>query len=573
MFWESRQSRIAREAADPQARVNKYEAATTAVIEQLGTFLAEWRSSSRDLCLRAERTDGGWNGRAYNRLVTRSRDMDMTAHFRFLIDTNVFIPVEPTATEHVEALTAPIADLERLIHETRNELLVHPELYRDIGRDRDPERRHLRLVLANKYARLRRPPAVSVVEPVLGVVDPSSHHWIDHHLLAALAGGAVDFLVTEDSGIHRKAAQLGLEDRVLTVADALEMVLRLYVAVPPALPAVRKVDGRGLDPRDPVFASIRRDYEGFDAWLEKVRAENRAAWIIDGSSGGYGGVCIVKDESPGTYGMYGSVLKVCTFKVSDAHEGYRYGELLLKALFDYAEANSHDWLYLTVLPEPDKQYLIGYVKEFGFEYRGRTENDRELVLVKPRRFTESDLASLSPLAFHVKFGPPAVKWEGCGAFIVPIRPEFHDRLFPEADPQMNLFSGSEPHGNAIRKAYLSKANISLLQPGDLLYFYESRGGLGVTTAGVVEEVFSLSDPQGIVRAVGKRTLYSFDEIVKLAAEASAGVLAVNFRQAKVLDGPVGLSQLVANGVVAAAPQSIQTVPKEGARWLAIRTFQ
>jgi len=496
----------------------------------------------------------------------------MTAHFTFLIDTNVFIPVEPTAPEHVEALTAPIADFERLVHETHNELLVHPELYRDITRDKDEARRHVRLLLANKYPRLRKPPSVSEVEPTLGAVEPTSHDWIDHHLLAALVHGAVDFLVTEDGGIHTKAARLRVEDRVLTVADALEMVRRLYVAVPPAPPAVRKVDGRALDASDPVFATLRRDYDGFDAWLDKVRRENRAAWVIEGASAGYGGICIVNDERPGTYGLYGSVLKVCTFKVSDAHGGYRYGELLLKALFDYAEANSYDWLYLTVLPEADKQYLIDYLKEFGFEYHGRTGDDREWVLVKPRRFTEPDLANLAPLAFHVKFGPPAASWQNCGAFIVPIKPEFHDRLFPEADPQMNLFSGVEPHGNAIRKAYLSKASIGLLQPGDLLYFYESRGGLGVTTVGVVEEVFLLSEPQDIVRAVGKRTLYTFDEIVRLASEASGGILAINFRQAKVLDSPVGLATLIRNGVASAAPQSIQTIPKEGARWLALQTF-
>ena len=496
----------------------------------------------------------------------------MASRFVFLIDTNVFIPVEPTACEHVEALTQPIADLERLIRSTENDLVVHPELFRDIGRDRDRARQRLRTILATKYPRLKRPPTPSeTVEPTLGRVPESSHDWIDHHLLAAVVAGAVDFLVTEDGTMHLKARRLSVAERVLKVADALEMVRRLYESVPPTPPAVEKVDGRRLDTSDSIFNSLRCDYPGFDGWLAKVQRENRPAWAIIEPEDGYAGLCIVKEEVPDTYGMFDHVLKICTFKVSDRHEGYRFGELLLKALFDYAEANAYDWLYLTALP--DKSFLLEYLADFGFEQRGYTEDGREIVLAKKRRYSRGDLEHLNAYSFHIRFGPPAAKWEGTPAFIVPIQPVYHERLFPEADPQVNLFSGHEPHGNAIRKAYLSRSNISLLQPGDLLYFYESRGGIGVSTAGVVEAVHLLSDPREIVRVVGKRTLYTFDEITRLTSGANPDVLAINFRQARVLDRPLKLDELVRNGVVTAAPQSIQTIPQRGASWIAQQTFQ
>lgn len=489
----------------------------------------------------------------------------MTGPLKFLIDTNVFIPVEPASREHLEALSEPIAELERLIHQSGNELLVHPELYRDIGRDNDEDRRHVRLVLANKYARLRQPPPMSeYVAATLGVVAEDTHDWIDHCLLNAVSEGAVDFLVTEDVGMHAKAARLDVGGRVLKVADALEMVHRLYETVPPAPPAVEKVDGACLSPDDPIFASLRADYASFDEWFEKVQHENRSAWVISPRGESYAAVCIVSEKRPGTHGMYGSVLKVCTFKVSDAHEGYRFGELLLKALFDYAEANGFDWLYLTVLP--DKQFLIDYLPEFGFRQRGQTD-DGQLVLAKHRSPSVGEAELLDPYTFHVLFGPPAVKWESAGAFIVPIQPQYHTRLFPEADPQLSLFSGNEPHGNAIRKAYLCRSGIRRLQRGDLLYFYESRGGLGVTVLGVVEEVHCLSDPQDIVRAVGKRTLYRADEIAKLA-EDDHEVLAINFRQARLIVPTLSLDELLAHGVVAAPPQSIQSIGKEGAVWLA-----
>ncbi len=496
----------------------------------------------------------------------------MASRLVFLIDTNVFIPAEPTACEHVEALTQPIADLERLIHSTGNSLAVHPELFRDIGRDRNEERARLRTILATKYPRLKRPPAPSeTVEFTLGRVPESSHDWIDHHLLAAVVAGAVDFLVTEDSGIHLKARRLNVAERVLKVADALEMVRRLYESVPPTPPAVEKVDGRALDSDDDIFAGLRCDYPGFDKWLAKVQEENRPAWVIVEPEDGYAGLCIVKEEVPDTYGMFDHVLKICTFKVSERHEGYRFGELLLKALFDYAEANAYDWLYLTALPE--KGFLREYLADFGFANRGYTNDGREIILAKQRRYSRADLDHLDAYSFHVKFGPPAVKWDDVPAYIVPIQPVYHERLFPEADPQVNLFSGHEPHGNAIRKAYLSKSHISLLKPGDLLYFYESRGGIGVSTAGVVEAVHLLSDPRDIVRAVGKRTLYTFDEIARMASDDDSVVLTINFRQARVLDRPLKLDELLRNGVVAAAPQSIQTIPQRGAHWIAQQTFQ
>ncbi len=496
----------------------------------------------------------------------------MTKPLVFLIDTNVFIAAEPTACDQVEALVQPIAELERLVRETRNDLVVHPEMFRDIRRDRDAARKSLRLTLADKYPRLKNPPTPSEsIEAVLGRVEQSTHDWIDHSLLASLSSGLADFLVTEDDRVHAKGARLGLADRILKVVDALEMVRRLYESVPPPPPAVQKVGGRALDLRDPIFDSLRCDYPNFDSWFPKVRLENRAAWIVAGEGEGYAALCIVKAELPGTLGLFGSVLKVCTFKVSELHEGNRLGELLLKALFDYARANHYDWLYLTVFP--DKAVLVRMLEDFGFEQITDDHAGQELVLAKHLAFSSADFNELDPYAFHVKFGPPAAKWQDTPAYIVPIRPEYHHRLFPEADSQTSLFPGREAQGNAIRKAYLSRSSISSLQRGDLLYFYESQRGLGVTTAGVVEEVNFSSDCREIIRIVGKRTLYTYDEIAEMAPGDGTRVLVILFRQATVLAKSLSLRDLVRNSVVSAAPQSIQRIRSGGAAWIGSQVFQ
>jgi hypothetical protein len=46
---------------------------------------------------------------------------------KFLIDTNVLIPLEPTAPEQVEAMTEPALGLLRSIEEAGYQLFIHPE--------------------------------------------------------------------------------------------------------------------------------------------------------------------------------------------------------------------------------------------------------------------------------------------------------------------------------------------------------------------------------------------------------------------------------------------------------------
>ena len=72
----------------------------------------------------------------------------------------------------------------------------------------------MRSTLLGKYPTLPDPPSLDHVNSVLGPVASDSHHSVDHQLLAALLADAVDVLITEDVGIHRKAKRLLLQHRV-----------------------------------------------------------------------------------------------------------------------------------------------------------------------------------------------------------------------------------------------------------------------------------------------------------------------------------------------------------------------
>jgi GNAT superfamily N-acetyltransferase len=480
---------------------------------------------------------------------------------KFLIDTNVLIPLEPAAPEQVEAMTEPALGLLRSIEEAGYQLLVHPDTMTDIGRDHEDARRRLREMLFKKYLPLPAPPPIPEEwEQRLGRPSVGTNDWVDHRLLAAVRANAVSVLVTEDRRLHKKAERVGLKHRVATIGDALALVqgLRHRFAQPP--PAVEFTYAHDVDVGDPFFDSLRGDYDGFDDWLRKCQEEHRRCWVVRAQGRRLAALCLIKDEVK-ALGLEGKLLKLCTFKVSPEHRGRRLGELLLKSVFEYASLNRHDFIYVTAFEKQGE--LVSLFEEFGFHEHGRSDSS-ELVLVKQLRQASNE-SGLSPLEFHVRYGPPSMRFAE-PAFVVPIEPRFHHLLFPDADDQLGLQAGSHPFGNGLRKAYLCKAPIRQIGPGAPLLFYLSHSKKAVTVVGVAEETLVSRDAEEIASNVGKRTVYSMREIEEFCS--SGEVLAIFFRQAmRVEPKPISLTELVQNGVLRAAPQSIVTVQQGGSEWL------
>lgn len=485
---------------------------------------------------------------------------------KFLIDTNIFIPLEPTSAACVEESASAAARLARLAAEGRHQLYVHPLSLEDLDRDEDTARRRLRRLLFSKYPSLPAPPPVSAeLQSVIGTAASGTNDWVDNHLLAALMADAVDYVVTEDRRLRNKASRLGLQLRVATLAEAISVVQDLFDVAPPPPPAVQGVKAHQLRTEDPIFNSFRADYPLFDSWLAKCKREHRDAWIIQVDPPRLAAVCIVKPERSGEFDLEGKLLKICSFKVADEYNGFRFGELLLKTVFAYAEKNRYDWLYMTVFEKHGG--LISLLEEFGFRATGRRGRDGDLMFAKPMKPAAAEMDAMEPLEFNVRYGPSGIKFLGVPAFLVPIKPEYHRLLFPEAEVQLELRPGLHPFGNSIRKAYLCHAAIRSISPGAVLLFYRSTDTRGVTAVGIAEDTLVSKSPNQIARYVGKRTVYSFREIEKLCASP---VLATLFRQVRLLKSPIPLNDLVANGVVGAAPQSIVTVPEVAKKWLQTR---
>lgn len=484
---------------------------------------------------------------------------------KILIDANIFIPLEPAGGSFNEKETSVVADFLRLANEHKVDIFVHPLISNDLKNDKNKLRNAARCSLLKKYRKLPDPPTLSKqLIQVIGDANKNSNDWVDNNLLSAVFNHAVHKLITEDNDIHRKADLLNIGDRVERAAEALSWLSDLYEEIPTPPPAVKFVKAHYLNDKDEIFTSFRGSYPGFDNWLIKCKNEHRNCYVIeDDEKNRVIAFCILKPEDSCEYGIHGKILKICSFKVSEEYSKNRYGELLLKSIFDFAQANKYDFLYLTVFPELVP--LIKFMEQFGFVCSGKNTNLGERVLIKKQIYREADIQGVTPLEFNRLYGPWKTKYENNGLFVIPIRKIYHSVLFPEYEDQRLLFvKDYRPCGNSIRKAYLSHSKIQQIKPGDNLMFYSSGIVKGLTAVGIVEDTKRSSDPNEIAAYVGTRTVYKFKDIVEMCKKE---VLAIRFRRVHFIKPPLLYNDLEKSKTLNGPPQSIQSLRKDKLKWL------
>jgi hypothetical protein len=484
---------------------------------------------------------------------------------RILLDTNILIPLEDSS----KALEECFSEFNRLAIEHGHTLLVHPGSQEDIGRDADEIRRNISLSRLKKYPFLELPPKPGPSDLAkCGLSQANDNDRVDNEILYAIFKNAANILVSEDREIHKKANLLGVKDRVHYLQQATEFLRRLHAVVPLALPNIQEVPLHSLDVSLPFFDSLREDYsnEKFNAWYNKSAQSGRKAWIHKDDEGDLGALCIYKTEinpivTDDKKDLPGKTLKLCTFKVGDSVRGRRVGELFLKAAFRYSSDNGIEYIYLHT--RPGKQdFLIDFIKNFGFDYFGRYGNDSVYVKEHP---LAPPASPLPPLDFHKKYFPHFKCGPAVGKYIVPIQPRFHRILFPDNERQMGLFEPTKNiaqykvAGNAIRQAYLCHAHINMITEGDILFFYRSGDQKAVTSIGIVEHVGDYSSEDDIMPIVSKRTVYSRDEIREMAVKETKIFL---FRLTQHLKIPISFDWLKLNHVVNGNIQTIRRINHE-----------
>ena len=493
---------------------------------------------------------------ADERGIVPSRGRGSMGPLKLLFDTNVFYACVDISRgrQHPDSVAA--TRLLELLNRHGGEAWLTVATRRDIDRTSNSELRYASNLLMRQWRTLDPLTVPQRLLEEAGYQQPlGDNDDVDTHMLAALDAESVDFLITQDKELRRHADYAGLGDRTMTIKDGIELLERLLGESTP-LPTVRPCPAYRLPADDPLFKSLGAGDRGFDVWFRRARQEHRQCFAVDGE-GSLDAVAILKTENDRPHGIAGTVLKISTFVVADGAEGAKREELLLKSVLDYAAGEEHDRIYIEVYPHHDR--LVPLFEQFGFVDGGAHTDRGEAVLCKDRRPAPAD-AELDPLAYHRRFGPPALLVRS--AFVVPIQPRWHDVLFPEAREQAELFAPPAP-GNAMLKAYLSRSNIQRVESGALILFYRSEDRRAVTAVGVVDGRLRSNDPVEIRRFVGARTVYTDAELAALCA-GDRGVLAILFRHDRVLPAPWPLDELVQADVVRDAPQTIQEVTNEAA---------
>ncbi|HEY8264916.1 MAG TPA: GNAT family N-acetyltransferase [Methyloceanibacter sp.] len=489
----------------------------------------------------------------------------------YLIDTNVVIGLEDN-----RRVQPAFAALLNLAATYKVDILVHEAAQDDIQRDRDATRRDISLSKLAKFQLLRKVRGLgrAELEQRFGTLA-RQNDVVDATLLDAVARGAADFLVTEDRGLHERARRASAElgRRVLFVADAVQLLRTTYEAQAPQVRYVEEITANEIHLADDIFDSLREDYPGFDSWWrENCVRGRRPCWAVfdEGSSEGLAGLIVRKDETGADTDATekaAKILKICTFKVRPEKRGVKLGELLLKKVFWFAQANKYDLVYITTYKS--QTALIDLLEYFGFKHT-RTKVDGEMIYEKSfSRAALPTVDGVSNFDLDRLNYPRFVAGPSVRAFGVPIKEEYHDTLYPDLrNPiQAELFelpgggSGPKRAGNTIRKVYLCRAKSGLGPPGSLLLFYKGKSkdppSQAFTAVGVFEDWSEAKSTKDLMHLTGGRSVYSETQLIGWAATAARPVKVINYLLAAYIEPAISLEELRTLGVVPShPPQSI-----------------
>ena len=388
----------------------------------------------------------------------------------------------------------------------------------------------------------------------------------DNNILYALERNAAHALVTEDQGLHRKAREYGLSDRVYFIQSAHDWISRLHEPCKIELPHIEDVELHTLTDQieDLFFDSLRDGYDGFNDWFRSKAIEGRRAWVYreDGRKS-ISALCIYTVQSNERINISGDVLagdslKLCTFKVGEEVRGRKVGELFLKAAFQHASNHRCEHIFLTVNDDRQTQ-LKGLIEDFGFRHSGFHKEDSVYVKAHPAHPPALEIDSFQ---YVLQFYPHYISNDSVQKFLVPIQPHFHNILFPDYLIPRNSLPPNHPQrhvGNAIKLAYLCHTPSKRPRPGDIVIFYRSRDMRAATTIGIVEKYLWSNSAVEIAQIVSRRTVYSEKQIEELAQSETKVML---FRQIRHFENAVTFDKLKRMRVVCGPIQSIIKISDE-----------
>lgn len=431
---------------------------------------------------------------------------------RVLLDTNIIIHREAN-----RVVNEDIGILFRWLDTLKYNKCIHPITVSEIEKYDAPEAAPAIRIKLESYCVMKTVAALAPqVDELSKCVDNSPNDRNDSVLLNELFCDRVDFLITEDKKIHRKAESLGIDDKVFYIDTFIEKCLVENPSlIDYRVQTVKRELFGNIDINDPFFDSLRHDYIGFEKWFAKKADESAyvcyeqdkvCAFLylkIEGSSENYSNIlpAFVPKKR----------LKIGTLKVT--LNGYRIGERFIKIVTDNALRLKVDEIYVTIFENTvEQKRLVRLLEEYGFYKHGMKESESgvESVYVKTmqRVFNADAIKSSYPYIDANR-----------QAFLVPIYPAYHTSLLPDSilsNENPEAFESNESYRNAISKVYICRSIERDIHPGDIIVFYRTGGYYisVITTLGIVESIVTdINDATDFVRLCRQRSVFTNQELI------------------------------------------------------------
>ena len=480
-----------------------------------------------------------------------------------LLDTNIIIHREAN-----KIVSQDIGILYRWLDRGQYTKCIHSATIEEVKKNPNKETVDLFLVKLESYEVIDIPsPLQDEVKKVSDQFDTTDNDIVDTVLLNEVFVGRVDILITEDKKIHKKALELGIQDKVFTIDSFLEKTFAEHPElVNYKVLNVQKLKFGKIDLNDTFFDSLKEDYVGFDKWFIK-KYDEEAYITINSNNGMLLSFLYLKVEDENE--NYSNInplfspkrrLKIGTFKVIS--NGFRLGERFVKIIFDNALKNHVQEIYVTIYDKrPEQRRLIDLLEQWGFVLWG-TKGEGELVYV--RDFSPKfDIENLKACFPYIS--------KGKNAYIVPIYPEYHTELLP--DSILNTESPEEfiedfPHRNCINKVYVSRAMEPYPGVGDILVFYRTGGYYKsvVTTIGEVLEVKTdFLDENDFILYCRKKSVYPEQALREMWRYSTRKPFVVNFLYTYSFPHRINMKELIDLKVLTGindAPRGFKPITKE-----------
>ena len=460
---------------------------------------------------------------------------------KILLDTNMMIYLldDHILDEKISKLTKILYDSDKYI------IAIHPNTIVEARKIKDQNKKNIFISKLEVYKIIENPPrAPEDFNKQVGFKNKND--LIDNEMLYAVIRNCVSYFITNDKELLKKAEILKLNDRVLSIDDAINKFKQEEKVIIETPLFIKKEYLYNMDLNDDFFTTLRFDYKGFDDWFIKKQRNEEMAYVTMTRDNKVTSFLMLKEEDENEdYSVFekpfkpAKRIKVSTFKVSDT--GKKIGECFIKIMVNEAIQKNVDEIYVTTFEKQES--LIYLLEQYGFNlftYKNTTKSDdtieREAIYVKN---------------IKDKSQYPFVQIKEQGIFVFPVIPKYHKLLFEDAEGSYQISiddtQGKNTSANAIKKAFISNAKIKKIKPGDIVLFYSSHNKKAITTLGIVETTWNEFESQEeIFNIVRKRTAYDKEELKYVTKLDS---LVIMFKHYITFKNPITYDFLYNNGIV------------------------